>query len=65
MKKLYLFTFSIFSLFITAQNTGNQAGFVFDENGKPIASAQITIENSDKSTTSAENGYFLFEKISG
>ena len=51
------------SIFVKAQNAGNQAGYVFDENGKPIAGAKITFENSDKNATSAENGFFLFENI--
>lgn len=63
MKKL-LALFFLITAFARAQNAGNQAGYVFDENGKPIAGAKITFENSDKNATSAENGYFLFENIS-
>ena len=62
MKNIIILFFLITS-FANAQNTGNQAGFVFDENGKPISGAKITIENSDISTISVENGYFLFENI--
>ncbi len=62
MKKIY-YLLLLLSSFAKAQNSGNQAGFVFDENGKPIANAKIIIENSDKNTISTENGYFLFENI--
>jgi outer membrane receptor for ferrienterochelin and colicin len=63
MKKI-IYLLLLFSIFVKAQNAGNQAGYVFDENGKPIVGAKITFENSDKNATSVENGYFLFENIS-
>ena len=46
-----------------SQNSGNQGGYVYDENGKPIAGAKITIENNEKTTISEPNGYFLLENI--
>ncbi len=62
MKNIFIL-FLLISLFTNAQNAGKQAGYVFDENGKPIARANISIESSDKNTTSDENGYFIFENI--
>ena len=46
-----------------SQNSGNQGGYVYDENGKPIAGAKIAIENNEKTTISEPNGYFLLENI--
>ncbi len=62
MKNLLLLLI-LFSTISKAQNNGNQAGYVFDENGKPISGAKIMFENSENSTISSENGYFIFENI--
>jgi CarboxypepD_reg-like domain/TonB-dependent Receptor Plug Domain len=62
MKKL-LIALLLISTIIQAQNNGNQTGYVFDENGKPISGAKIMFENSETSTISSENGYFIFENI--
>ena len=62
MKKI-TYLLLLISAFSYSQNVANQAGYVFDENGKPIAGAKISIENNDSKAVSSENGYFLLDNI--
>jgi CarboxypepD_reg-like domain/TonB-dependent Receptor Plug Domain len=62
MKNLFLLIL-LFSTIAKAQNNGNQTGYVFDENGKPISNAKVVFENSNFTSTTSENGYFIFENI--
>ncbi len=55
---LLLFTSTIF-----AQNKGNISGYVYDEFGKPLASASIEIENTDFKASTDESGFFKIEAI--
>jgi CarboxypepD_reg-like domain/TonB-dependent Receptor Plug Domain len=57
---LFLFLFST-SLF--AQNKGTISGYVFDEFGKALNEASISIENTDFSATSDENGFFKIKDV--
>jgi Carboxypeptidase regulatory-like domain/TonB-dependent Receptor Plug Domain len=62
MKKLTLLLLLISSTLL-AQNKGTISGYVYDEFGKALKEAVVTIENSDYKATTDENGFFKMEEI--
>ena len=58
-----IFIFLSFLTFLTAMADDKVRGYVYDDNNEPLARAEIRWENTQKGTSSDNNGFFELERI--